>query len=145
MARVDFSIEKARKEMKETTPGCTGTVIIVKKYPEIDYVLAYRGGDVQPWVAAWGYNGKNSWGQGHYFEEIEDAIEFIRMKQGKPNWYRLDEIASKAIDGLIQDDPYEAEVYLREEIEITDAEADYFCIADTMDMEKGYEDDGDGN
>lgn len=143
MARHDYSIKETRRTMETLTADCDETVIIINEYPEIDYVLAYRGGKYQPWVAAWAYNGVNSWGQGHYFEELEDAIEYIRTVQGKPNWYRLDEIASKAIDGLIQDDPYEAEIYLREEIEITDEEADYFCIADTMDEEKEQYDDDD--
>lgn len=55
-------------------------------------------------------------------------------------WHRLDEIASKAIDGLIQDDPYEAEVYLKDEMEITFEEAEYFGIIEQLDMEKEMED-----
>lgn len=143
MARVDYGIEEARATMENVASGCDKSYIIVDTFPEIDYVLAYRGGKYQPWVAAWGYNGKNCWTQGHYFEKLVDAMEFIRMKQGKPNWYRMDEIASKAIDGLIEDDPYEAEEYLRNEIEITDEEIEYFCIAETMDMVKGYEEEED--
>ena len=139
MARFDYGIEEARATMENVKSGCDDTVLIVKEYPEIDYVLAYRGGKYQPWVAAWAYRKENNcWGQGHYFEELEDAIEYIRTVKGKPNWYRLDEIASKAIDGLIQDDPYEAEIYLKEDIEITFEEAQYFGIAETMDMIKGY-------
>ena len=57
---------------------------------------------------------------------------------------RLEEIASKAIDGLIKDDPYEAEEYLRNEIEITDEEVEYFGITETMDMVKRYEEEDDG-
>ena len=143
MARIDYGIEEARATMENVASGCDESYIIVDTFPEINYVLAYRGGKYQPWVAAWGYNGTNSWSQGHYFEKLVDAMEFIRMKQGKPNWYRMDEIASKAIDGLIEDDPYEAEEYLRNEIEITDEEAEYFCITDTMDMVKGYEEEDD--
>ena len=141
MKRYDYSIEEARNTMEILTTDCNESVLIVAKYPEIDYVLAYRGGSHQPWVAAWGYNGTNSWSQGHYFEKLEDAIEYIRTKQGKPNWYRLDELASKAIDGLIEDDPYEAAEYFENEMEITDKEIEYFGIADTMDMVKGYMED----
>lgn len=136
--RYDLNLNDALKVTEKATDmvfkNCDETVFIVEKFPEIDYVLAYRGGDYQPWVAAWGYNGKNSWSQGHYFDTLEKAMEYIRTKQGKPNWYRMDEIASKAIDGLIEDDPYEAEEYLRNEIEITEEEAKYFCIVDTMKM-----------
>lgn len=129
MARFDYGIEEARKTMEIVKSGCDNTVLIIKEYPEIDYVLAYRGGKYQPWVAAWAYRKEsNCWGQGHYFEELEDAIEYIRTVKGLPNWYRMSEIATKAIDGLIQDDPYEAEIYLEEEIEITEEEAKYFGI-----------------
>lgn len=54
---------------------------------------------------------------------------------------RLEEIASKAIDKLIEDDSYEAEEFLSNEIEITDEEAEYFGISETMDMIKGYEEE----
>lgn len=141
MKRYDYSIEEARNTMETLTADCDDSVLIVAEYPEIDYVLAYRGGKHQPWVAAWAYNGKNSWGQGHYFEKLEYAIEYIRQIQGKPNWYRLDELASKAIDGLIEDDPYEAAEYFENEMEMTDKEIEYFGIADTMDMIKGYMED----
>lgn len=144
--RYDFGINDALKVTEKATNmtvgNCDEVVLIVESFPEIDYVLAYRGGgSYEPWVAAWGYNGINSWSQGHYFEKLETAMEYIRMKQGKPNWYRMDEIASKAIDKLIEDDPYEAEEFLSNEIEITDEEAEYFCIADNMDMTKGYEEE----
>ena len=139
MERHDYSIEEARNTMETLTADCDKSVLIVAEYPEIDYVLAYRGGNYQPWVAAWGYNGKSSWSQGHYFEKIEDAIEYIRQVQGKPNWYRLDELASKAIDGLIEDDPYEAAEYFENELELTPEEIEYFGIVETMDMIKGYE------
>lgn len=54
---------------------------------------------------------------------------------------RLEEIASKAIDKLIEDDPYEAEEFLREEIDLDLKEAQYFCIDKTLDMVKGYEEE----
>lgn len=140
MARVDYGIEEARATMENVASGCDKTVLIVAEYPDINYVLAYRGGKYQPWVAAWSYKKEsNSWGQGHYFERLESAIEYIRMKQGRPTYYRLEEIATKAIDGLIEDDPYEAEEYLKDEMEITFEEAEYFGIAETMDMAKRLE------
>ena len=57
--RIDCGIEEARVTM-ERKNECEETVMIVAEYPEIDYVLAYRGGKYQPWVAAWAYNGKSS-------------------------------------------------------------------------------------
>lgn len=130
--RVDYSIEKALEKLKG---DATESVIIIQEYPEIDYVLAYRKSSIQPWVAAWAYNGKNSWGQGHYFANLMDAIEYIRTKQGKPNWYRLDELASKAIDGLFEDDAYEAKIYCEEELELTEEENEYFGISEKEEEE----------
>ena len=116
--------------------------VVINEYPDIDYVLVYRGGTCQPWVAAWGYNKEKSyWNQGHYFNTLEDAIEYIRFKQGIPNWHRMSEIASKAIDGLIEDDPYEAETYLSEEVELSYEECVYFGIDETLDMVKGYKEE----
>ena len=52
--------------------------IIVAEYPKIDYTLIYRNSKYQPWVAAWGYKGDGkSWSQGHYFAELEDAMQYI--------------------------------------------------------------------
>ena len=73
--RVDYTMEMARETMGDEA------VIIVAEFPEIDHVLAYRGGSYQPWVAAWAYNGKNSWGQGHYFSKLEDAVTYIMDKR----------------------------------------------------------------
>lgn len=75
MGRHDYTIEQVRKSVK--LDSCDQVVLIVDEYPEIDYVLAYRGGEISPWVAAWHYNGKNSWGQGHYFDKLENAIAYI--------------------------------------------------------------------
>ena len=125
--RVDYSIEKALEKLKG---DATESVIIVQEYPEINYVLAYRKSSIQPWVAAWAYNGKNSWGQGHYFANLMDAIEYIRTKQGKINYYRMSEIATKAIDGLFEDDAYEAKIYCEEELELTEEENEYFGISE---------------
>jgi len=118
--------------------------IVIAEFPEIDYALIYRYTNHQPWVAAWGLENikrGESWAQGHYFEKLEQAMEYIRMKQGKPNWYRMDEIATKAIDKLIENDPYDAEEFLREEIDLDLEEAQYFCIDETLDMIKGYEEE----
>ena len=136
MKRHDYSIEEARETMKTLTADCDESVLIVAEYPEIDYVLAYRGGSYHPWIAAWAYNGKDSWGQGHDFEKIEDA-------KGYPNWYRMDEIATKALDKIIENDPYDAEDFFRDELDIEFEEAEYFGLGETLDMVKGYEEDDD--
>lgn len=127
-----------------TYPNRDDLYMIVAEFPEIDYALIYRGTRDNPWVAAWGLKNINqgkSWSQGHYFEKLEQAMEYIRTKQGKPNWYRMDEIASKAIDKLIENDPYDAEEFLREEIDLDQEEAEYFCIDETLDMIKRYEEE----
>ena len=70
--RVDYTMEMARKTMGDEA------VIIVAEFPDIDYVLAYRGGTFQPWVAGWCYKAeRNSWCQGHYFCTIEEAMRYI--------------------------------------------------------------------
>lgn len=138
--RYDFGINDAlkvtEKVTEKVTNNCDETVFIVEEFPEIDYVLAYRGGKFQPWVAAWGYNGKNAWSQGHYFADLMDAIEYIRTKQGKINYYRMDEIATKTIDKLIENDPYEAEEFFKEELDLDDEEIEYFCIRETINEEE---------
>lgn len=80
--RQDFTLEKARATMETTTEGCDEAVLIVSEFPEIDYVLAYRNSKYMPWVAAWCYKSeRNSWGQGHYFETIEEAMSYIMELQ----------------------------------------------------------------
>ena len=111
--------------------------MIIEEFPKINYTLIYRNSKYQPWVAAWDYKGDGkSWGQGHYFETITDAMEFIRERKGYPNWYRMDEIASKLMDKMIEDDPDEAAEYLNDELEIDFDEAEYFCLADRYDEAK---------
>ena len=147
--RYDFGINDTlkitEKATKMTFGNCDETVIIVESFPEIDYVLAYRGGSYEPWVAAWGYNGKNCWSQGHYFNDFLKAVRWIQNKIDTVPFLRLEEIASKAIDGLIEDDPYEAAEYFENELELTPEEIEYFGIVETMDMIKGYEEDDDDN
>ena len=80
MKRRDFTIDEAMEKMRKAS-GMIGSVMIVAEYPEINYVLAYRGTKFDPWVAAWAYRREdNCWGQGHYFEKLEDAIMYIQDK-----------------------------------------------------------------
>lgn len=118
-----------------------GNNIVIAEFPNINYTLIYRGANGE-WVAAYGYDKTDgSWAQGHYFEDITKAVRWIQNKIDVVPFLRLEELASKAIDGLIEDDPYEAAEYFENEMEMTDEEIEYFGIADTMDMIKGYMED----
>lgn len=85
MARMDKPLREVINGLEAMVNDGEGeyneVVFIVAEYPDINYVLAYRNSKYQPWVAAWAYNGKNSWGQGHYFENLEDAIMYIQDKR----------------------------------------------------------------
>lgn len=71
-----------------------------------------------------------SWAFGHYFEDLFNAVNFARTKTENyhPNFYRLEEIAGKAIDGLVQDDEETAYEYFANEIEMDNHEAKYFGL-----------------
>lgn len=100
-----------------------------------------------PYYIVNGYNGNTEgddlWvNTTKYFDNLFDFARAItNYTEGKIGYDRLDEIASKAIDGLIEADVYGAEDWLREEVDLTDEEVDYFCIVEQMDMIKGYEED----
>ena len=53
-------------------------ITIIKEYPAKDYTIINRGTNFQPYVACWLFD-KNtySWGQGHYFDNLEEAIEYV--------------------------------------------------------------------
>lgn len=88
----------------------------------------------EPFVVACKPNIKDGevvdWWFGHYFDDLFDATNFARTKLNlyQPNYYRLCEISSKAIDGLIEDDEETAYEYLAREVEIDSHEADYFGL-----------------
>ena len=46
---------------------------------------------------------------------------------------RLEEIASRVLDKLIENDPDEAIEFIDEELELTDEERKYFCVEDNID------------
>lgn len=89
---------------------------------------------VSPFVVACKPNIKDGevvdWAHGHYFEDLFDAVNYARTKLElyHPNYYRLCEIASKAIDGLVEDDEETAYEYFAREIEIDSHEAEYFGL-----------------
>lgn len=58
-------------------------VIVLKTYPELDYELIYHNvaNSVCPFVCAWlpvHKNNEVSWAQGHYFSDIENAIDYMK-------------------------------------------------------------------
>lgn len=55
--------------------------VVMKYYPSIDYVLIARVQDddsVYEYVAAFNYDDEDgTWGQGHYFHELDYAIAYL--------------------------------------------------------------------
>lgn len=113
--------------------------ILISTYPNIDYALIYRPKG-EEWVAAYGYNETDgTWAQGHYFDDILKATRWIENLILPISYNRLSEIASLAIDGLIEDGMYEAKEYFRESIELDEKEAEYFGIEDLYEEEDEYD------
>lgn len=90
---------------------------------------------IEPFVVAFGANKDKDgeiidWDFGHYFDDLFEAVNFARTKTETyhPNFHRLCEIASKAIDGLVEDDTETAYEYFANEIEMDSHEADYFGL-----------------
>ena len=102
---------------------------------------------VTPYCIANGYNGEtegdNLWAcaTGYYSDIFAFAKAITNYGKEGIGWYRMDEIATKAIDKLIENDSYEAEEFLREELDLDDDEVEYFGIGETLDMVKGYEEE----
>lgn len=87
----------------------------------------------EPFVVACDVNKKDGevmdWAYGHYFADLFNATDFARSRgTGYMQYTRLEEIASKAIDGLLQDDKETACEYLASEIEMDSHEAEYFGL-----------------
>ena len=88
---------------------------------------------IDPFVVASCVNKKDGevvdWSYGHYFNDLFSAVDFARSRGAECIQYlRLEEIASKAISGLIQDDEETAYEYFASEIEMDSHEANYFGI-----------------
>lgn len=129
------------KNLNTTVPK-GDNFLIVAEYPELRYALLYRNQDFEPWIVAYGFNREQRcWANGNYFQTLDKAMEYIQAKKQVCGYNRLDEIASKSIDKLIELDPYEAEEFLKDELELDDDEVYYFGIVETLDMAKGYEEE----
>lgn len=113
-------------------------LIELQKYG--DYSVIVRQDDkgnpivIEPFVVAYGVNKQDGevidWGFGHYFDDLFEAVNYARTKTEiyHPNFHRLCEIASKAIDGLVEDDEETAYEYFANEIEMDSHEAEYFGL-----------------
>ena len=121
--------------------------IELQKYGDYSVILRLDNNGKQvslsPFVAAFKPNIRDGevvdWAQGHYFEDLFNATDFARAR-GKNipvQYYRLEEIASKAIDGLVEDDEDSAYEYFANEIEMDSDEAVYFGLnAELLDSYK---------
>lgn len=65
---------------------------------------------------------------------LQAALDMFRAKS-EENYiprYRLEELATKFKDGLIEDDKEEAMIFFDEECELTDSEKEWFGITDDI-------------
>lgn len=87
-----------------------------------------RGGKWAVWTC-WNES-TNSLNFGHYeMHEWEAMRLFLDPYHGnRPTEDRLCEIASKCMDGLREDDETSALIYLRDEVELTEEECEYFGV-----------------
>ena len=89
---------------------------------------------IDPFVVACGANKDKDgevmdWDFGHYFDDLFRATDFARSRGTVYMQYsRLEEIASKAIDGLVEDDEDTAYEYFANEIEMDSHELEYFGL-----------------
>ena len=89
---------------------------------------------IEPFVVACGVNKDKAgevtdWDFGHYFGDLFNATDFARSRgTGYMQYLRLEEIASKAIDGLVEDDEDNAYEYFANEMEMDSHEAEYFGL-----------------
>lgn len=90
---------------------------------------------IEPFVVACMPNVKDGeivdWAYGHYFNDLFEAVNYAKTRGSEhyhPNFHRLNEIASKVIDGLIEDDEESAYEYFIGEIEMDEREAKYFGL-----------------
>lgn len=66
---------------------------------------------------------------------LQAALDMFRAKS-EENYiprYRLEELATKFKDGLLEDDKEEAMIFFDEECELIDSEKEWFGIADDID------------
>ena len=75
MRKIFDSLERPARDVLETDEHYT----LISDYPSINYTLFNRHTRFQPWVVAWCFKpDKGYWEQGHYFEYLLEATEYIR-------------------------------------------------------------------
>ena len=115
------------------------TPILLAKLNERYSAIYVPDNECQPYVIAANFNpdgsGDDWWDSGKYFGDYGNFCRACTNFTLKIGWDRMNEIASKAIDGLIEDDPYEAEVYCVNEIEMTEEEQEWFGISNKEEEE----------
>lgn len=93
------------------------TILVLYKAKRIEFVLAT------------GFDEKtNTWGSGTYLYTIEDLARAILNANRTIGYDRMCEIASKAIDGLKEDDEAEALEYCKNEIDMDEDECKWFGL-----------------
>lgn len=116
-----------------------------------DYALVVRGTNLDEYAVVhyldkengcWGAT-TSYWNFGYHGNQAEClalAIDCFRARteENYISKYRMEELASKAIDGLIEDDADEASYYFIEEMEMEDFELDFFGL-DENGYRKEYE------
>ncbi len=87
---------------------------------------------IQPFVVARDYDPSASeneqWSSGTYFASLIELALYVTYTEMPIGYQRMSEIASKAIDGLREDDEENAFNYLVEDsdLDMTDEELEYF-------------------
>ena len=80
-------------------------ITVVERYPEIEYALVNRHTEFQTWVAAhWLYEDNPDnicWGQGHYFQTLIEAVDFIKSELEKHIEVEEDFYEEDPFDGMM--------------------------------------------
>ena len=97
-------------------------------------IILLQKADHYEFVLATGYDKETqSWGSGTYLYDIEDLAKAILYTEQTIGYDRMCEIASKAIDGLRENDEDEAQAYCREEIDMDYDERKFFGLTESED------------
>ncbi|MDO5332204.1 MAG: hypothetical protein Q4E99_05940 [Bacillota bacterium] len=113
-----------------------------------DYTLiTYSKGGEDEWCVAYKYDAKEkSWASGTYCYSLESALANMLYKANSDlvksphqveierktglTFERLDELATKFKDGLLEDDYEQAMIYFEEECEMTESEMEYLGLSE---------------
>ena len=120
----------------KTIQTANGLQTIIKQ--EGNYTLLakhYDNGEFHEYVVAFGSKENGSWGHGHYFwHDLDGALDYFRS-QTNPNYIgrrRLEEIATIALHGLVDEGVYEN---YEDDLQLEENEIDFFGIQNCDDEE----------